>query len=830
MHCESVDDDTGVVDNWPLTFAESDDMVHAEQRASDVIEMGAMTTGAHAVQRASGDVIEALTTVAHAEQRVSSDMMEDEALGSAHAEERVHQGHVASVGASMGVEDLVEPAHAEQRMFGSDGCEVRSSVFPQADTDDPGHAEQRGPESGLLVGTQDQNEEPGSSHRMLAEDEFLLLVEQEERKRAVMSEAGQGEVVSLTPCVRQFTWERPAGVSMMVPVTVQKVKTAGVIDTAAQVTIMNSELREKLGLQRGTHDDVVMLRNAEKGSMMEGVVWKHVGFQLGGRKYYWDIVEADISDALILGIDFLQQHGCKIDLGRNLLEMPDGEKVYASMRSQETGVYHVSRVLVAKRVSIKPLSVTYVEARFEHPADVPFAVEPQRRGDLFMPSVMLNGSAKAWLCVLNMTDHQVTLKRNIELGCAVETDVLVVPREESNGGEQNKAVADVYLRGPVQDSEQEGLKVCSIKVSGDQETGLVMEDATTVEQDGKASSEPGGAVEQSGEMGEGHEQESVEISGEGNPEHKVAAGLSYVTELSAGTLAEEDPSVVHKSNKEVNQPQQAETRELPEHLQDLFDRAKELLTPEQAARVKKALLEFADVFAKTDLDIGRFTALVHYLKTGQAFPIKQSMRRTPLGFEKQEKATLDQMLSAGVIEHSHSEWASPPVLVRKRDGSWRYCIDFRAVNAVTEKDAYPLPLIEECLDSLAGKSWYCTPLLVPMWWKWLACWQRTFTVNYRGSPRRHRHCDSWDDSNDTLMTRLLTHVNRHTISILPQCTEDHVSRQLYNKDHLPLGWLSGGYSTQLHKQRQGLCGTSARSGFQVQSPRIFALLADPHPK
>ena len=94
----------------------------------------------------------------------------------------------------------------------------------------------------------------------------------------------------------------------MVPVTFQKVKTAGVIDTAAQVTIMNSQLLEKLGLQRGTHDDVVMLRNAEKGFMMEGVVWKHVGFQLGGRKYYWDIVEADISDALILGVDFLQQH------------------------------------------------------------------------------------------------------------------------------------------------------------------------------------------------------------------------------------------------------------------------------------------------------------------------------------------------------------------------------------------------------------------------------------------------------------------------------------------------------------------------------------------
>ena len=78
-------------------------------------------------------------------------------------------------------------------------------------------------------------------------------------------------------------------------------------------------------------------------------------------------------------------------------------------------------------------------------------------------------------------------------------------REESNdGGEQNKAVAGVYLHGPVQDSEQEGLKVSLIKVNRDQEAGLVMEDVATVEQDGKASSEPGGAVEQSGEMEEGH--------------------------------------------------------------------------------------------------------------------------------------------------------------------------------------------------------------------------------------------------------------------------------------------------------------------------------------
>ena len=98
----------------------------------------------------------------------------------------------------------------------------------------------------------------------------------------------------------------------------------------------------------------------------------------------------------------------------------------------------------------------------------------------------------------------------------------------------------------------------------------------------------------------------------------------------------------------------------------MFEEANKLLMAEQAERVRQVLSEFADVFATRDLGIGGFTALMHYLKMGQAFPIKQSMRRSPLGFEKQEKATLKQMLAARLIEHSHSEWASPPVLVRKK--------------------------------------------------------------------------------------------------------------------------------------------------------------------
>ena len=64
------------------------------------------------------------------------------------------------------------------------------------------------------------------------------------------------------------------------------------------------------------------------------------------------------------------------------------------------------------------------------------------------------------------------------------------------------------------------------------------------------------------------------------------------------------------------------------------------------------------------------------------------------------------MEAAGVIEPSYSEWASPPVLVRKRDGGVRWCIDYRKLNTVTRKDVYPLPNIDECLDTLSGNTWF----------------------------------------------------------------------------------------------------------------------------
>ncbi|GBM89597.1 Transposon Ty3-I Gag-Pol polyprotein [Araneus ventricosus] len=72
---------------------------------------------------------------------------------------------------------------------------------------------------------------------------------------------------------------------------------------------------------------------------------------------------------------------------------------------------------------------------------------------------------------------------------------------------------------------------------------------------------------------------------------------------------------------------------------------------------------------------------------------------------------------SGIIEESSGPWASPIVLVKKKDGSTRFCVDYRKLNEITKKDSYRLPRIDDTLDALNGSQWFTTLDLKSGYWQ-----------------------------------------------------------------------------------------------------------------
>ena len=156
---------------------------------------------------------------------------------------------------------------------------------------------------------------------------------------------------------------------------------------------------------------------------------------------------------------------------------------------------------------------------------------------------------------------------------------------------------------------------------------------------------------------------------------------------------------------------------VPEHLQQVFASATQDMTNDETVRVAQLFNERQKIFAKDDMDLGCSSIAKHTIDTGGSRPRRQPARRTPLGFQEEEEKHLTQMLDAGVVVPSTSDWASPVVLVRKKDGGVRWCVDYRQLNEVTVKDCYPIPKIEECLDTLSGAKYFSTMDLQSGYWQ-----------------------------------------------------------------------------------------------------------------
>ena len=165
-------------------------------------------------------------------------------------------------------------------------------------------------------------------------------------------------------------------------------------------------------------------------------------------------------------------------------------------------------------------------------------------------------------------------------------------------------------------------------------------------------------------------------------------------------LAENERS--NKQNEEWNLNKDLHCGPLDERQQNLF---------------QQLLNDNVDICAEGQMDIGKTNIIQHEIDTGNHVPIAKAAYRTTPAKKTFIENEIQDMLKKGIIRESKSPWAFPVVIVEKKDDTKRFCVDYRELNKVTRVDRYPLPRIDELLESFRTANWFTTLDLASGFWQ-----------------------------------------------------------------------------------------------------------------
>jgi hypothetical protein len=134
------------------------------------------------------------------------------------------------------------------------------------------------------------------------------------------------------------------------------------------------------------------------------------------------------------------------------------------------------------------------------------------------------------------------------------------------------------------------------------------------------------------------------------------------------------------------------SNDLPSHLQPLIEEASGNLNTEQSQKLGSLIYEFRDIFSD-DTEVTQTDLVEHHIDVRDSKPIEVPPRTVPLDQKHIIEEEVHKMLEKDIIEPSSNAWVAPVVLIKKKDNSIRFCLDYRRLNDVTHKDAFPLPRI-----------------------------------------------------------------------------------------------------------------------------------------
>ena len=202
----------------------------------------------------------------------------------------------------------------------------------------------------------------------------------------------------------------------------------------------------------------------------------------------------------------------------------------------------------------------------------------------------------------------------------------------------------------------------------------------------------------------------------GHSSHRLGIEVSNFSSKDVTVPAKSSICDLHKVSIMSNETVQKQPSNLPGS-DGLSESLSETLSPAQVSEVQSLLQRWSCVFSKHDLDLGRTDLVEHEIKLNSNVPFKERHRFIPHAMVEEVRTHLREMLDLQVIRKSHSPYASNVVLVRKKDGSLRFCIDLRRLNNLTVKDSYNLPRIDDTLDAIQGAKWFSTLDLKSGYWQ-----------------------------------------------------------------------------------------------------------------
>lgn len=198
------------------------------------------------------------------------------------------------------------------------------------------------------------------------------------------------------------------------------------------------------------------------------------------------------------------------------------------------------------------------------------------------------------------------------------------------------------------------------------------------------------------------------------------AVIGRFTSLKTSQVVEPDVSLVTGISTQPGKQDQLPVVDMvPPHVKSLYDEAVVTCSePAQRQAIASVLRAYSDVFSSGDQDVGLTNLAKHSIPVVPGTrPIRHAPRRLGVEKEIEVEKQIQKLQHQGQIEPASGAWSSPVVLVKKKDGSWRFCVDYRRLNAVTQYDAYPLPRIDESLDALSGSQYFSTLDLMSGYWQ-----------------------------------------------------------------------------------------------------------------